>query len=138
MIESVYLAARYSRRNEMIRLRAKLKELEISVTSRWMDKRHETSSEMWTKTEDEKREEFGQFAREDLQDIRFAQTLILFTENEHAPKSRGGRFVEFGYAMALYKPIIIVGPRENAFCWAHGLRWYIDTEIMLNSIKHDF
>ena len=55
------------------------------------------------------------FASEDLEDIRRADVVICFTEEPRSNNSRGGRHVEFGYALGLGKTIVIVGPRENVF-----------------------
>lgn len=62
----------------------------------------------------------GKWAAQDLNDIDRADCLILFTDQVGAPGSgRGGRFVEFGYAIAqtMSRGLIcgVVGPPENIF-----------------------
>ena len=51
-------------------------------------------------------------ALEDLQDIRSAAIFVQLTSGE---KARGGRHVELGYALALGRTVVAVGPREHAF-----------------------
>jgi len=53
--------------------------------------------------------------KEDGDDVAAAQLLIAFTEAPRSVRSRGGRHVEYGIALALRKPVWLVGPRENVF-----------------------
>lgn len=55
-------------------------------------------------------------AQLDLYDIDRADVVILFTLPIGTTFTSGGRMVEFGYAIAKKKPLIIVGERENIFC----------------------
>lgn len=125
---SIYLAARYSRRAELCGYRDDLHQRGHEVTSRWLNGDHQISDNGTPIGEDgESLVEFGQteraaqlrqhFAIEDLQDVNEAQMLIAFTEPPRSSASRGGRHVELGYALAMDKQVIIVGPRENVFCW---------------------
>ena len=40
---------------------------------------------------------------------------IFFSEPSDKAVRRGGRHVEFGFAMAGNKPIFVIGPKENIF-----------------------
>jgi hypothetical protein len=123
----VYLAARYSRRLELCGYRAALAQLGIAVTSRWLNGCHQLDNQGVPITDDgERRFEAGDpavdhlrehFATEDVADVLAADTLVAFTEQPRAAASRGGRHVEFGIALAARKQVVIVGPRENVFCW---------------------
>jgi nucleoside 2-deoxyribosyltransferase len=108
----VYLAARFSRLPELNRYRAELEAAGITVTSRWLLGGHE-----WVGTPDEQipRERLARFAAEDLEDIDAADVLLCFTESPRSGPARGGRHVEFGYALAKRKPVIVVGHIENVF-----------------------
>lgn len=108
----VYLAARFSRLPELNRYREELAELGIEVTSRWLDGGHE-----WVGTPDEEIPPWEQarFAMEDLDDILAADLLVCFTEPSGEGPARGGRHVEMGFALALGKPILVVGHYENVF-----------------------
>ena len=104
---SVYLAARYDRREELRGYAGDLRDRGITVTSRWL---HGEDTGLGG----------AACALADLEDIRAAGTLIAFTEDPAFYKpgsSRGGRHVELGYALA--RPgmrVIACGPPENQFC----------------------
>lgn len=106
-ITSVYLAARYRRRKELLACCDELEQLGIAVTSGWL--RRETSIE----TKDLTPDDWRCFAQEDVEDVRRADALVLFAEEESG--GAGGRHVEFGIALGLWKPIIVVGRTENLF-----------------------
>ena len=103
-VRSVYLAARIRRRDELVAHAAELQAAGIEVTSSWlmMPVPSEWSSSVW---ED--------LARVDREDVLRADSLVLFAEPERDGGS--GRHVEFGMALALGKPIIVVGRVENLF-----------------------
>jgi len=115
----IYLASRYSRREELCHYRRDLEAMGHRVTARWLDGGHQVSDaalpddhgDQGFSTRDRRR-----FAEEDWADLMAAEVLIAFTEQpRHAP-SRGGRHVELGAALAAGKTVILVGPRENVFC----------------------
>jgi len=115
----IYLAARFSRRDELQHYALTLALLGHQVTSRWhaAATQHRISDEQLaaaTASLDDLR--LGrQYAREDVADVAAAELLIAFTEAPRSVSSRGGRHVEYGLALALCKPVWIVGPRENVF-----------------------
>lgn len=112
----IYLAARYSRRDELCGCRRDLVRSGYPVTSRWLDKTHEMSREVWA--DERKRDELlASFCREDLEDIDRCLLFVAFTEVPESGYSRGGRHVELGYALASGKKVVLVGPRENVFCY---------------------
>ena len=124
----IYLAGRYSRREELARYRDILKLRGITVTSRWLNGDHKVDDTGSPTTDD------GQvlgaeklrtrFAREDIEDVKSADSLILFTEEPRVQSaSRGGRHVEFGMALAFGKALVAVGPRENLFTWLPEVVW---------------
>ena len=126
----VYLAARYSRRLEMVGVTRDLEREGYVVTSRWIGGKHQ-ATEIETVESAVKSipsEEGRKFAREDVVDVLEADLLIAFTEEPRSSNSRGGRHVEFGMAWALRKPILVVGPRENVFHTLknvrHHPRWH--------------
>lgn len=110
---NVYLAARFSRRAELIGYAAELEQHgRFHVTSRWLFTDHE-----WSGADDSRLpvEVGSRFASEDLADVDAADLVVCFTELPRASASRGGRHVEVGYALALSKMLVLVGPRENVF-----------------------
>ena len=104
VIHSVYLAARIRRRDELLAHAAELNAAGIEVTSSWLTM---PAPDDWASTV------WADLARIDREDVRRADGLILFAEPELDGGS--GRHVEFGMALALGKPTIVVGRVENLF-----------------------
>lgn len=93
-----YVAASYGRKIEAARLADDLGVAGHIVVARWIYKSlSDTPAKSWAA------------ARECLEDVREADVLILLSlpKGTHAG---GGRYVEYGYARALEKPIIVLGP----------------------------
>jgi hypothetical protein len=108
----IYLAARYSRRNEMKKYREILtKNYNATVTSHWLDEKSDVTGGIG----DEPDEFYWETAQIDFMDIEEAHVLVLFSEDPLIGVPRGGRNVEFGYALKCGKPIWVVGPKENVF-----------------------
>lgn len=128
---NIYLASRYSRREELCRYRDQLTALGHVVTSRWLDGQHQISDsgvpigdhgERLVEGDDGSETPAAaalrsQFAQEDVQDVSDCELLVAFTEPPRTSASRGGRHVELGLALGLGKRVIVVGFRENLFCW---------------------
>lgn len=128
---TIYLAARYSRREELCGYRAQLEALGHTVTSRWLNGSHQISDAGAPISERGEKLVEGddghasaeaaalrlRFACEDLDDVACAELLIAFTEPPRSNASRGGRHVELGLAIAMGRHVFIVGYRENIFCW---------------------
>ncbi len=104
VLRSVYLAARIRRRDELLAYAAELKAAGIEVTSSWLTM---AVPDDWTSSV------WAHLARLDREDVLRADALILFAEPELDGGS--GRHVEFGMALALGKPTIVVGRVENLF-----------------------
>ena len=117
----IYLAARYSRRQELLGYAAQLEELGHSVTSRWLAGNHQIRDDQLNDGLDELALA-QRYAREDLVDVAQADLVISFTEEARSTTSRGGRHTEYGFALALRKRLWLIGPRENVFhCAADGI-----------------
>ena len=114
----LYLAARYTRIDELRSYRKELEARGIEVTSRWLDGNFRTLDTEGTVPR--------QVAGWDMQDIVKADALVAFTENPRISDSRGGRHVEFGFAIALNKRLIVIGPRENVFYSLESVDQYDD------------
>ena len=131
----IYLASRYSRRVELCDYRSQLEQLGHSVTSRWLNGKHQLSRDglrigavgeeyVEAGSDREAAELRAFFAEEDMEDVRTADLVIAFTEFPRAKASRGGRHVELGMALAWSKPVYLVGPRENVFCWLPSVQQF--------------
>lgn len=129
-MEKIYLAARYSRHEEMRDYRSQLERWGYKVTSRWIDGGHQLSKE---ELGDEAEKKRSQFALEDFADLEDADTVINFTEEPRATNSRGGRHVEFGYALGLGYRVIVIGPRENVFHCLPCVGWYPTWDAFVHS-----
>lgn len=124
----IYLAARYSRREELCEYRNALQELGHTVQARWLDGKHQLTDtgipigdggESLVEEWDDKRaaELRAHFAQDDWEDVNAAEVVINFTEPPRSKANRGGRHVEFGIALAKGVRVIVVGYRENIFHW---------------------
>jgi hypothetical protein len=121
----IYLAARYSRNDEMRGVRDVLHGLGFEVTSRWIDLHtdvmgdHATSFDAATlNTTPERCAPIGQH---DLRDLERADWVINFT---CGTGGKGGRHVEFGVGLAIGKRMFVVGPRENVFHTLAGVEHF--------------
>lgn len=125
----IYLAARYSRLEEMQNVKQFLINRGHRVTSRWLDGKH-TAPEGITK--DAKRKLRVVWALEDIADIRLSDAIVEFTEPPRSICSRGGRHVELGIAMQKGLKLFIVGPRENIFHELPRVKQFKDYSDFLN------
>lgn len=128
----IYLASRYSRREELCLYRAELEAMGHTVTSRWLNGSHQIDKagipigDKGEKlVEGDSRANSPEanalrthFVTEDCADVEEADLVISFTEPPRsALENRGGRHVEFGLALGLGKNVWVVGYRENLFHW---------------------
>ena len=94
----VYLAGPYSERIQLARYALDLILDGHAVTSRWIMGTHPYGT-------------LPAEAQNDLDDVQACDTLVLFS----AGSSPGGRYVEYGYALARGKTCYVVGPQDNLF-----------------------
>lgn len=120
----LYLAAQYARRDELREHKAALEPLGIEVTSRWLDEQEPLNSQMGEKSDSW----YVETATIDLEDVDRADGVVFFSENPLVGIPRGGRHVEFGYALGTGKPVYVIGPKENVF-------HYIDRVYHFNTLE---
>lgn len=125
----IYVAARYSRKEEMKQVRLDLEKNGFNVTSSWLDEPHGADTQIHELSDSLNTE----YAEVDIRDIERADRVLFFSESILTP--RGGRHVEFGYALALGLPIDVVGPKENIFHYADGVHHYDDFDDYLQVIN---
>lgn len=119
----VYIAGRYSRRDEFRVVAKQLIEMGHEVTSRWL---HESTP--LNHTMEDLRPSYAEAsAIADLEDIDHADAVLFYSESELTP--RGGRHFEMGWAAGKGKAIYVIGPRENIF-------HYIPTVHNITTIEH--
>ena len=114
----IYLAARYSRLDEMNTYAQQLRSEGHYVPAKWLLGEHqaqETVDAVESATKSVPITGAG-FAMDDINDIWSANALITFSETPRSGHSRGGRHIEFGMASCLEEAGgTSVGPRENVF-----------------------
>jgi len=118
----IYVAGSWLRRKELAKKAQRLEDEGIQVTSRWLSSHGDDLP-------------LVQAAKEDLEDIRKADGLLLFTQDKKHGYTTGGRFVELGYAYAKKKTIVIVGPRENVFCHLDYIHQFNSFKAALEYLK---
>jgi nucleoside 2-deoxyribosyltransferase len=96
----VYIAAPYPDRPHMVHLMNRLESEGFEVTSTWL-KQGDTLTD--------------EHARVDLADVDRADIVLAVNHERWKDAGTGGRHVEFGYAVAKGKPIVIAGVRSNIF-----------------------
>ena len=126
----VYLAASILRREEMRAYRLDLERQGHLVTSSWLDSEEVTQVDNMTEGDQSKH---YWSAQRDLGDIRDADTLILFTDQ---PSTTGGYHVEFGYAFALCKSMVVIGPVLNIFHTDPTVYTFSDWATFLNLLAN--
>jgi nucleoside 2-deoxyribosyltransferase len=102
----VYLCAAWQRQAQLRGYRDRLVAAGVAVTSSWLD----LTGPLPTTAE-----EARAAALLDLGDLDRADEVVAFTELPAIGYLTGGRHVEVGYALAVGKPIWLVGPPENVF-----------------------
>lgn len=125
----VYLAAQYPRRDELRHVAALLRENNIEVTSRWLQE----SLPLGTQLPDLSDSDLREFADIDGEDIRAADTLVLFSEDPLIGLPRGTHHTEFGYALGLGKRTIVVGGYENVFHYLPEVIHYATLQDFLDA-----
>jgi nucleoside 2-deoxyribosyltransferase len=105
MTYSLYLAAKYDKREQVNQIAEQVRQSGHTVRAEWLDGSHTGLSE----------DEQWSYARKDLTDIRACTHFVMFQLPVEHPELSAGRHVELGYAMALGKYCIIVGGGESVF-----------------------
>ena len=124
----IYLAARYSRIEEMNKYATELRSVGYTVDTRWLLGNHQLYHNPQSIDNPKNTEvpEHGRlFAQDDCDDLIKSDIVICFSEVPNTVLGTGGRHVELGLTLmfnywmdsigAKRKNILLVGPRENVF-----------------------
>lgn len=128
---STYIAGRYSRKDELRECANELQDLGINVTSRWLQEKHDPNVQM----KEIKDAELLDIALIDLADINAADSFVFFAEDQNKQPPRGGRHVEFGYALACNKDIHVIGAEENLFHYLPSVKVHSSWESFVGLAK---
>lgn len=107
----IYLAAPFADRPKMEQVANRLKAAGHEVVARWVYGGEEGLTR-------------AAIAALDLDDVDACDTLVSFTFPRGTLSTGGGRHVEFGYALARGKRLIVIGERENVFHHYFGVECY--------------
>lgn len=134
----IYLAAPYSARDRLREIAVELSFDQHQITSRWLFENHEiqpaTEGASWASSQ----EYIAKHTRQDLEDVTEADLLVVFTgqwiarfwpELANTSLHSGGRHVETGYALALSKPVVVMGICENVFQRGLGMNLSLYQEL---------
>lgn len=113
---NVYFSAPFSWRESLKPKRDELIDAGITVVSSWLDTNQGEAAAL---------------AELDLFDVRQCDVFVAFIPPNH--EGHGGRHVEYGYALAMNKIVMRVGPRENIFYELAGYSthsWQIASEVL--------
>jgi len=134
MGQKIYIASRFSRRHECHALGKKLERYGFEVVSRWTlpNSDHIVPVGMSQQAADAERE---RFAMEDIEDVEDCDCIVSLMEPEARNNTRGGRHVEFGYAAALNKELVVIGCRETVFHHLPTVSHFNDVTEYLNHLE---
>lgn len=113
-----YVAAHYSRKMEVIQVVRDLEDMNITVVSTWHKELHKPSTSMKDVSDSFCR----RTAKRDIKELQSADTFILLSVDPDFKFSRGGHCVEEGWAQALKLRFLLVGPKQNVFCYLPGIK----------------
>lgn len=118
----IYLASRYSNQEKMRKYAYDLELLNHTVSSRWIEPDSEIMPPNVSTFEQERFK--CAWAEMDLEDVLTADLLVVIADElmfDPQVGTKGGSFVEMGYAVARKKPIIYVGEPKTVFCFLHNV-----------------
>ncbi len=117
----IYLAATWESRERMRGTANILRKLGNIVTSRWLEDQHTQGTR-------------AECAQIDLDDIDRADAIVLFSVGPRGTKFQGGgRCIEFGYAIAREKALILIGEVESVFHELPQVKQFLTFQAFLDS-----
>lgn len=134
----VYLAAPYGSRQTIRSYAAELRAIGITVTSSWLDEQHEINDGTQGAAVALSDEQVSQHAQTDIREVRNSDLIVLFTAKAAGAEGGGGRHVETGIALALRKPVLVVGEPENVFHRTVGVFLFSDWHATVIDLARRF
>lgn len=132
----LYLAGRYSRRDEFREIATQLRANGFIVTSRWLKENADLHHKLGDPIDghDDVATFYLKTAIIDCEDIQAADVILFFAEDPHVGTPRGGRHVEFGYALGIGKRLFVIGGEENIFHYLPNVRNFPNLECFLETV----
>jgi nucleoside 2-deoxyribosyltransferase len=127
----LYLAAQFSRRDELRNYGDELQKIGIDITSGWV---YEPSS---GEAMGDNAAHTRQIADRDIRDIDRCNWLLLFTNGPETRIVRGAHHFEAGYAYGRGIRVITVGPRDNVFHYLPCIRNFPTWEDAFEYLKRE-
>ena len=127
----LYLAGQYKQKEELAAVAGQLRAAGHTITARWLQEPHPPN----TTLDQIPASQLKKYASLDLTDILDCDMLVAFSVDPSIATHRGGRHVEFGYALGLGKPIIVVGPKENIFHYMDIVIHVPDVKALIRRLK---
>jgi nucleoside 2-deoxyribosyltransferase len=121
-MNKVYVAGWYSQITQAKEAARELRQAGYLVTAPWIDGVTDTANGY----------PLMQAALDDLHGVKQADYLMLLALPFGTMYNGGGRWVEFGYALALGKRMVVVGEHETIFCHLPGVRVYSTVGAAIN------
>ena len=118
-----YLAAKYDKQTDLLRIADQLTALGHDVQADWLTGTHTGTSQ----------QEARRYADIDFGDIACCTHFVLFNLPHDQPEPPIGRYIELGYAYRSGKQCIVVGGGESVF-YALMTR-YATTDAFLASLR---
>jgi nucleoside 2-deoxyribosyltransferase len=126
----IYLASRYSRREEMSEYAKALQDLGFEIVSTWVKGDRDILGNP---------EKAKEFATQDRYDLLRADIVINFAEPKEVDYPRGSRHTEFGMAYERGKVCYVVGIHgielENVFHHLEGVLVYESWDVLLRHLQ---
>lgn len=122
MRPSVYIAAPFEMQMEAVQLAARFKVHGIGCTSRWLTAIDDPCHDA---------------AQMCLSDVASADAFVCLNPEDYRKRGTGGRHVEMGFALALRKPVFVIGERTNVFHYldcVSMVRYENNIESMIKSV----
>lgn len=115
MTLAVYLAAPYGARETVADYAKELERVSMRCTSSWLQETHDIKPGTQGAATELDDATVSGHAVKDFMDVKRSDVLVLFTSTYIGVDGGGGRHIETGFALALLKPVIVVGSPENVF-----------------------
>lgn len=127
---NIYLAAKFGEKAEMRKWAVMLRDAGHVVTSSWLSAQHDSDAAATP-------EILSKGAVDNLKDVNAADVLVTKSQLPGTAHTGGGRHFEFGYATAIGKPVVVVGPKgEHVFHYLpRHVRHVPDVETLLQHLN---